>query len=245
MLIHSKLVTFMLVLSLNRQVYAGTIVGGHEAQPHSRPYMVLIERQVQGKIKFCDGFLLNEDFVMSAAHCLANAYTVLLGLHEMHNTPGVQRIPVSQVFPHKGYNSTVYKNDVMLLKLTFKANFSKNVRPIDLAGQDDGSLPKSCIVSGWGKTSRSDIYISSKLMEVNVTLINDSNCGLENSYCSEGEVGPAEGDSGGPLVCEGGKAYGVVSSIFTPHSGGPLIYRYAKIPDKKDWITSTMKNALR
>ena len=40
--------------------------------PHSRPYMVLLERYMQdGKTKHCGGFLLNEDFEMTAAHCMA------------------------------------------------------------------------------------------------------------------------------------------------------------------------------
>ena len=50
-----------------------------------------------------------------------------------------------------------------------------------------------------------------------------------------------QGDSGGPLVCEDGKAYGVVSSAFSPHGGGPKMYNYAKIPDYRYWIDSFMK----
>uniref|UniRef100_A0A3Q0TB97 Peptidase S1 domain-containing protein n=1 Tax=Amphilophus citrinellus TaxID=61819 RepID=A0A3Q0TB97_AMPCI len=51
-------------------IHSGKIVGGHEAVPHSRPYMVLLERHMSnGQIKYCGGFLLNEDFVMTAAHC--------------------------------------------------------------------------------------------------------------------------------------------------------------------------------
>lgn len=53
-------------------VHTAEIIGGHEAVPHSRPYMVLLQRHVQAnKIIHCDGFLLNEDFVMTAAHCQA------------------------------------------------------------------------------------------------------------------------------------------------------------------------------
>uniref|UniRef100_A0A3Q0T320 Peptidase S1 domain-containing protein n=1 Tax=Amphilophus citrinellus TaxID=61819 RepID=A0A3Q0T320_AMPCI len=53
-------------------VHSGKIVGGHEAVPHSRPYMVLLKRHMSnGQIKYCGGFLLNEDFVMTAAHCQA------------------------------------------------------------------------------------------------------------------------------------------------------------------------------
>jgi len=43
------------------------IVGGKVSIPHSRPYMVYI-RDSQSKA-VCDGFLVREDFVMTAAHC--------------------------------------------------------------------------------------------------------------------------------------------------------------------------------
>lgn len=51
------------------------IIGGHVAEPHSRPYMVFIRRRhlANNEESFCDGFLLNEDFVMTAAHCQAKS----------------------------------------------------------------------------------------------------------------------------------------------------------------------------
>ncbi|XP_030583863.1 mast cell protease 1A-like [Archocentrus centrarchus] len=245
MSIHCKLAILITVLTLENHVHSGKIVGGHEAVPHSRPYMVLLERHMSnGQIKYCGGFLLNEDFVMTAAHCQAKNYTISLGVHNIHGSNEIQRISVEQAFPHQHFNGTSFVNDVMLLKLTSKAKFSGNVKAIPLAGRIDGALPKSCLVPGWGRTDRNSKYISPKLMEVNVTLIDNEACFLENFYCSQGETGPAEGDSGGPLVCEDGKAFGVVSSAVTPHSGGPDIYRYSKIPDSRDWILWTMRNAM-
>ncbi|XP_042272659.1 granzyme G-like [Thunnus maccoyii] len=228
--IQYKLVILILALTLDDQVE--TIIGGHEAVPHSRPYMALLEMKTpSGKTKHCGGFLLNEDFVMTAAHCQAKSYTVLLGVHIYgEKTNGIQEIPVDQVFPHKDFNPTDLTNNIMLLKLSFKAHFSNTVKPIGLAGPGDGSLPKSCIIFGWGKTSSDSKYMSRRLMEANVTISDEEQCVVENSYCSQGDFGPGVGDSGGPLVCEDGKAYGVVSSAFNPHGGGPKMYNYAKIP---------------
>ena len=75
-------------------------------------------------------------------------------------------------------------------KLSSKAHFSKTVKPIGLAGQGDGSLPKSCIVSGWGTTNSNKGYMSHRLMEANVTLSDEEQCVVENSYCSQGDIGP-------------------------------------------------------
>ncbi|XP_044216558.1 kallikrein-11-like [Thunnus albacares] len=75
----------------------------------------------------------------------------------------------------------------MLLKMSAKAHFSNTVKPIGLAGQGDGSLPKSCIVSGWGTTSSNTGHMSHRLMEANVTLSDEEQCVIENSYCSQGD----------------------------------------------------------
>ncbi|XP_022615057.1 granzyme B-like [Seriola dumerili] len=238
-----KLVILILALSLEGQACAGEISGGHEAVPHSRPYMVIVEQHMEdGKTKYCDGFLLNEDFVMTAAHCQAKSYTVSLGVHNFRDKKEVQCISVEKAFPHKDYDSINLKNDMMLLKLKSKANLNKNVKPIALASKDDGSLPKSCIVSGWGKSDSSN-YMSQILMEVNVTLIDNELCVQNKLYCSDGDAGPEKGDSGGPLVCEDGKAYGVVSFKYHPVADEPPLNCYTKIPENMSWINLAVKTA--
>ncbi|XP_070688752.1 granzyme G-like [Pempheris klunzingeri] len=240
MFIHCELVILILALTLDGQVHTGEIYGGHQAVPHSRPYMVLLEIFMHdGGRKHCGGFLLNEEFVMTAAHCQGRSHTALLGVHNVLNANEIQRVSVEKTFPHKAFNrSEPTKKDIMLLKLSSKVNFSKNVRPIALAGQGDGSLPKSCIVSGWGIAETNNKYLSPVLMEVDVTITDNKLCPKEKTYCSEGERGPREGDSGGPLVCEDGKAYGVVSA-FNQYSA---IYVYTKIPDYRSWIDENMQH---
>ncbi|XP_022046709.2 granzyme B(G,H)-like [Acanthochromis polyacanthus] len=240
MFINCKLPTLTLVLTLCGQVHSGGIIGGHEAKPHSRPYMALLELKVPDKPDgHCGGFLLNEDFVMTAAHCQAESYKVFLGLHSYFDVNGIQELPVGKTFPHKDYDGKHYKNDIMLLQLSSKAKFNEHVKPIALAAEDNGHLPKLCSVSGWGKIN--DEHVSLKLLELNVTLTNNSHCAGEKLYCSEGPTGPGKGDSGGPLVCEDGKAYGLVSCSKKPDPDGSMVYRYTKIPEYKQWLDNIMK----
>lgn len=48
----------------------GRILGGREAVSHARPYMASV--QVNGQ-HVCGGFLVSEQWVLSAAHCLEDA----------------------------------------------------------------------------------------------------------------------------------------------------------------------------
>ncbi|KAM8746470.1 mast cell protease 1A-like [Acanthopagrus schlegelii] len=241
MVSHCELVLLILALTLDRQVHTGEIIGGKEAVPHSRPYMVFLERKMGNNTKTCDGFLLNEEFVLTAAHCKAESYKASLGVHNFHNQNGVKHVSVEQAFPHENYSQLTHLNDIMLLKLSSKVKFNKNVKGIALADEAD-SLPKSCLVSGWGVTEEhkngSDV-----LMEVNVTLYEDKQCAERNWYCSVGINGPDRGDSGGPLVCEDGKAYGVVSfKTKSKETDDQPIYVFTKIPDYRSWINSTIEH---
>ncbi|XP_030288120.1 granzyme B(G,H) [Sparus aurata] len=240
MFIHCELIILSLALALDGRVHSARIIGGHEAVPHSRPYMAIVMGK-GGKIH-CGGFLLNKNFVMTAAHCQDKSYEVLLGVHNIQKINDAQRVSVEQAFPHEGFNKSTYENDIMLLKLSSEANFTQNVKPIALAERKGDCLPKSCLITGWGRTSANDRYMSDVLREVNVTLIKDERCESENLYCSTGNKGTGQGDSGGPLVCEDGKAYGVVSHTYQAKDG-QLFYSYAKIPDHKSWIYLTIKNA--
>ncbi|XP_061593018.1 mast cell protease 2-like [Cololabis saira] len=241
MFILCNLSVLMLMLTLHGQVRAGKIIGGHVAVPHSRPYMALLEITTHGnKMKYCDGFLVSEDFVMTAAHCHEKSYTVLLGLHNatIRHYKEVQILSVDKAFPHKGYNAAGFKNDIMLLKLTSSAKLSKNVQLVPMANKTDGLVPKSCVVCGWGRTDRANARLSDTLMEVNVTLVDNKLCGEESDYCSKGMHGPGPGDSGGPLVCEDGRVYGVVSA--SRKSSHSYVYKYTNIPENRDWIDNIM-----
>lgn len=73
------------------------------------------------------------------------------------------------------------------MKLIDEVKLNENVKPIVLA--DDETVPKSCVVPGWGNTEKGKP--SDTLMEVNVTLTDNEMCAKGRNYCSEGLTGPS------------------------------------------------------
>uniref|UniRef100_A0A8C5A9D1 trypsin n=1 Tax=Gadus morhua TaxID=8049 RepID=A0A8C5A9D1_GADMO len=191
MALHNTLVVLMLVLSLRGQVQTGKIIGGHPAVPHGRPYMVLLERRMwNDETKFCGGFLISDQFVVTAAHCQARIYNVYVGLHEFKNDQTPKAIQVCQAIPHEDYNEKPMLNDLMLLQLSEKVNITEHVRPINLASRVD-HLPQRCMVSGWGYSEENPNDMASELREVNVTLVKHTLPADRHVYSTLGESGPS------------------------------------------------------
>ncbi|KAM9480101.1 mast cell protease 8-like isoform 1-T2 [Salvelinus alpinus] len=228
--------TLVLMLIFYSKVHAGRIYGGKEAVPYSRPYMVLLERATTNilKPKNCAGFLVREDFVMTAAHCNGRSIKVKLGVHNVQQE-SAQEMFVKQAFPHPHYDNEEHDNDIMLLKLEKNVLLTNRVRPIGLPQTEDEEVPKDCLVSGWGFNIRGVNKGSSVLLDLNVTLVASQVCSDNHAFCSSGLNGPGQGDSGSSLVCNG-VAYGVVSCSIDE------LYIYTRIPDYLDWITNTMNN---
>ncbi|RXN31071.1 complement factor D-like protein [Labeo rohita] len=91
------------------------IVNGKEAKPHSRPYMVSL--QINGH-HHCCGFLISDEFVMTAAHCQKNqVMTAVVGAHDLKNkNERSVCIGVKSYHKHPDYSNESNLNDIMLLR---------------------------------------------------------------------------------------------------------------------------------
>ncbi|XP_056112419.1 granzyme E [Rhinichthys klamathensis goyatoka] len=211
------------------------IVGGKVSIPHSRPYMVYIRDSKSKAV--CGGFLVRDDFVLTAAHCKHSHLKVYLGVSDSNYLPdGVAVDPI----PHPEFKSNTPGHDIMLLKLETPATLNKNVKTIALPKKASlkHAILKDCMVMGWGLQDYHDSHPSIVLKEANVTLLDSKNCGTNDTLCSAGTTGPAGGDSGGPLVC-GDVAQGIVS-YYTAESNGDHRTRYTDISQYLPWIHCSM-----
>ncbi|XP_070484172.1 granzyme H-like isoform X1 [Equus przewalskii] len=227
----------------------GIIIGGHEAKPHSRPYMVLIQVPGKEKPSRCGGVLVRKDIVLTAAHCWGNTINVTLGAHNMEKQETTQQIiPVKETIRHPDFIYEKLSNDIMLIKLERKAKLTAAVRTLSLPwGKAQVTPGQVCSVAGWGQDS---MGISANILqEVELTVQKDVEC--ESRYrpfysrATQICVGDPKkmknsirGDPGGPLICnnmvQGISSYGQLS-------GNPPGV-FTKVSYYLSWIKRTMKH---
>ncbi|XP_051028672.1 complement factor D [Acomys russatus] len=232
----------------------GRILGGREAPAHSRPYMASV--QVNGT-HVCGGTLLNEQWVLSAAHCMDGVMEnetvqVLLGAHSLSKPEPSKRLyDVQRAVPHPGSRPDSIEDDLLLLKLSQNVSLGPYVQPLPLQSNDTeveaGTL---CEVAGWGVVSHAGRRPDA-LQVLRVPIMDRNTCNrrvhhdgaiTQNMMCAESNrKDSCRGDSGGSLVCAD-----VVEGIVTWGSRvcgnrmKPGVY--TRVANYVDWIENTVQD---
>ncbi|KAM4832619.1 duodenase-1-like [Urocitellus parryii] len=209
--------------------------------------MAFLRIQTLNTTELCGGFLVREDFVITAAHCWGSSINVTLGAHNIKEKERTQQIiPVKKAFPHPDYNSN-YSSDIMLLQLEKKAKLNAEVSLLKLPSENSQVIPGMvCTVAGWGRIGQN--ISTTKLHEVQLEIQNDEEClsRFKRPHDSTTQIcvgNPKEkkasfkGDSGSPFVCKN-VAQGIVS--FGQKEGTPPSV-YTRISSFRRWIKKTMK----
>ncbi|RWS00291.1 trypsin-1-like protein, partial [Dinothrombium tinctorium] len=238
------------------------IVGGRQVEDAEFPWQVSLQKPQgdfiflkPGYKHFCGAMVINQRWIMTAAHC-TNGQNVkklraVIGTNNI-KSPGPNAIFMSfdRVQQHPDYNEYTIENDISLLHTTKNIPLYPQTKSINAI-----CLPKpherfngTVTVSGWGALFESGTS-PNELMSVDLKMIGNDYC--EEVYgtgfkppkmmCAgyiEGGKDSCQGDSGGPLIKQLNDRFflaGVVSfGRGCARPGFPGIY--TQVSEYIDWI---------
>uniref|UniRef100_A0A4W5K3W1 Peptidase S1 domain-containing protein n=1 Tax=Hucho hucho TaxID=62062 RepID=A0A4W5K3W1_9TELE len=164
----------------------------------------------------CGGMLIQEDFVLTSAHCLKDAFplTVVLGAHDLTEEEKKSRQDIQVVHHHRHPLHRQYSQfsyDIMLLQVNFKTSFFYTF-----------------LYGIYFKCTVDYVHLFSFHNHTSVCLFSNSCCFV------------FQGDSGGPLICNN-KAQGIVSYNYAESCGDSQYpHVYMKIPFFVPWIKEVL-----
>ncbi|XP_031778354.1 serine protease homolog 126 isoform X2 [Nasonia vitripennis] len=186
------------------------IVGGETAPEHAYPYQASIRVGADHK---CSGSLLNNNWILTSAHCLVkydpSSFIVVVGSNSL--IFGGFAFCARETRLHPNYVQGELHDDIALLKLCKPATFGDKVQPVQLPSEDvreEENLP--AVLTGWGSSQKGGPKsFSLKLIEL--PTIGLDRCRetfpsvTRSNICTFAGVGQGlcYGDAGNPLVAEG------------------------------------------
>lgn len=245
--------TLILVACLASLAASQRIVGGEEAEPHEFPWQISL-RRASDNFHFCGGSVLDENTVVTAAHCTViwdspDEVVIVAGEHNKKVDEGTEQTrAVSKLTVHESYGSPKgFENDIALWSLVEPLNLTFAVAPVPLpkAMQESSGY---CTVTGWGTLS-SGGSTPDVLMKVDVPVVEDGTCKLEypfsiaDSMICAGERGKdsCQGDSGGPLVCYNADGSSYLGGIVSWGRGCAGLFSpgvYTEVSYFTEWIAN-------
>ncbi|OXU21822.1 hypothetical protein TSAR_003377 [Trichomalopsis sarcophagae] len=121
---------------------------------------------------FCGGSILNEIYVVTAAHCVRksspSAISIVVGTLE-YRKPGQIRQGV-KITMHEGFSPpNSFTNDVALIKISHPFEFNKLVQPVTLPDSHTKiDTNSTAVVSGWGRLGGATGGISNTLKKAQI-----------------------------------------------------------------------------
>ncbi|XP_052401692.1 coagulation factor X [Carassius gibelio] len=190
------------------------IVNGTDCLPGDCPWQALLINE--DNIGFCGGTILNEYFVLSAAHCMNQSLSTRVIVGEFNTLVDEGREvmhDVDEILIHMNYMAKTYHNDIALIKLSKPIRFNRFIIPACLPERDFAEhvlmLQEDGMVSGFGRV-REGGFQSTVLQKLTVPYVDRAKC-IESStfkisnrmFCAgynQEEKDACQGDSGGPHV---------------------------------------------
>ncbi|HVG63259.1 MAG TPA: trypsin-like serine protease [Hyalangium sp.] len=234
------------------------IVGGTNTTIEANPWQVSL--QSSSGSHFCGGSVLNENWILTAQHCVDGSTPgrIMAGSATRTGTASTtQTRTVTQVVRYSGYVDAALGKDVALLRLSSPLNLTGTaVKAIPIVTAADAAAGVTnpgvvARVTGWGTLTSGGSTLPTTLQTVDVDLL--SNSQAQSSYPQEtitaDQLAAAragkdscQGDSGGPLtvVKNGVRVLAGVVSWGYGCADSRYPGMYARVSSFDSWINTTI-----
>jgi len=234
------------------------IVGGTNTTIEANPWQVSL--QSSSGSHFCGGSVLNENWILTAQHCVDGSTPgrIMAGSATRTGTASTtQTRTVAQVVRYSGYVDAALGKDVALLRLSSPLNLTGTaVKAIPIVTAADAAAGVTnpgvvARVTGWGTLTSGGSTLPTTLQTVDVDLL--SNSQAQSSYPQEtitaDQLAAAragkdscQGDSGGPLtvVKNGVRVLAGVVSWGYGCADSRYPGMYARVSSFDSWINTTI-----
>lgn len=233
------------------------IIGGDASTEGSWPSTVAFLSDNQ----FCGGTLVDRRWVVTGAHCLYDSSNKLIPVEKMLvlagsvflNSGDMQKIMVTNAFPHPQYSTSGLDYDIAVLELASDAQSPAVPMELNSVVPVPGVM---ATVVGWGVTTTDDTDpdygVVNVLQEVELPVVSNDTCNEPESYnglitdnmlCAGFDDGGADacaGDSGGPLMLYTDGAW-KLTGVVSFGEGCALLDKYGvymRITSFQNWIRS-------
>ncbi|XP_055705677.1 chymotrypsin-2-like [Phlebotomus papatasi] len=225
--------------------WEGFIVGGQNAAAGQFPHMASLRSTANNH--FCGGFIVNNRWVVSAAHCTINRSAgntwIVVGALQLNS--GGRNVFTNSIVNHPNYNGNNFNNDVSVLQSRDSIGTSNTVRPMTVGSSFVGGGLQAT-VAGWGRTA-ANAPLANTLQWLNTQTLSIAECRsripnhiqvFDTTICgfTRSGQGTCNGDSGSAVFI-GNTAIGIVSWGIVPcASGWPD--NFARVSSHRNWIVS-------
>lgn len=254
------------IIAAHRDWTEGTrIIGGTLAGPGQWPSMAAIFADVpgRGRINFCGGTVIGNEWVLTAAHCAAamksaDPHIAFFVREDTTNLKsGGHDSRVVTIVPHDEYDAKLVLNDIAILKVASPLK-APHQKLIGSALASEALKPqRMSTVIGFGRIAEGG-SASSSLRQVDLPLVAQNDCSsahegeaiTDANFCAGERAGgkdSCQGDSGGPLFVPDQDGEQLQTGVVSWGKGcaRPGLYGvYASVGHFQEWIRARVPDAV-